>query len=93
MEDAPDNYEQVQCPACGVALRRRDAREYDRYGNRWERTGKTFEYLCKPCYREVCHLPRGNLEDTLGNVGHHSDPAAFIGAYYAHVEMRESQSR
>ncbi|WP_435334807.1 DUF7562 family protein [Haloarchaeobius sp. TZWWS8] len=57
--------EHVTCIACGGDVERRDAREYDKYGNRWERRGKEFEYLCKPCYRTECHQPRDELEGIL----------------------------
>ncbi|QCC50226.1 DUF7562 family protein [Halapricum salinum] len=53
------------CPACGEAVDRTDAREYDKYGNRWERAEKEFEYLCKPCHRDLCHQPRQGLEAAL----------------------------
>lgn len=57
--------EDVVCIACGETVGRSDAREYDKYGDRWDRDGKTFEYLCKPCHRECCHQPRQGLEETL----------------------------
>lgn len=55
----------VVCPACGSEIPRSRAREYDKYGDRWDREDKRFEYLCKPCYGELCHYPRDGLEDTL----------------------------
>jgi len=55
----------VVCIACGTSLPRSEAREYDKHGNRWERHGKTFEHLCKECYRDLCHQPRGELEALL----------------------------
>ncbi|WP_439028501.1 DUF7562 family protein [Haloarchaeobius sp. DT45] len=57
--------ETVTCISCGEDVPRRNAREYDKYGNRWERTGKEFEFLCKPCYRAECHQPRDELESLL----------------------------
>jgi hypothetical protein len=57
------------CPACGASLQRAAAREYDKHGDRWERTEKEFEYLCKPCHRELCHQPRRGLEATLVECG------------------------
>lgn len=78
----------VVCIACGTSLPRSEAREYDKLGNRWERHGKSFEHLCKECYRELCHQPRDELEallvdvertvDTGGDteVGADSNPAA-----------------
>jgi hypothetical protein len=59
----------VDCIACGETLACEDAREYDRYGDRWDRADKRFEYLCKPCYDEQCHLPRDGLEETLVEAG------------------------
>ncbi|QCC49515.1 hypothetical protein DV707_17220 (plasmid) [Halobellus limi] len=61
--------EEVVCIACGDTISRSDAREYDKYGDRWDREGKTFEYLCKPCHRDCCHQPRTGLEETLINAG------------------------
>ena len=58
----------VVCIACGTSLRRSEAREYDKLGNRWERHGKSFEHLCKECYRELCHQPRDELESLLVDV-------------------------
>lgn len=55
----------VTCIACGDSVRRSEAREYDKHGDRWERTGKEFEHLCKTCYRELCHQPRDELEAIL----------------------------
>ena len=37
----------VTCIACGDSISRSDAREYDKLGDRWEREGKDFEFLCK----------------------------------------------
>ena len=51
--------------ACGTDLQRSDAREYDKHGDRYDRRDKEFEYLCKPCYRDLCHQPRRGLEDLL----------------------------
>ncbi|MGQ4556655.1 DUF7562 family protein [Halobellus sp. GM3] len=55
----------VVCIACGTVLPRSETREYDKYGDRWERHGKTFERICKECYRGLCHQPRGELESLL----------------------------
>lgn len=60
-----DSARQVTCIACGETLGREDAREYDKHGDRWERAGKQFEYLCKSCHRECCHQNRDGLEETL----------------------------
>jgi len=59
----------VTCIACGRSLPRADAREYDKFGDRWDRDGKSFEYLCKPCFRGLCHLSRDGLEETLSVAG------------------------
>ena len=58
----------VVCIACGTSLPRSEAREYDKHGNRWERHGKSFEHLCKGCYRDLCHQPRDELEALLIDV-------------------------
>jgi hypothetical protein len=58
----------VVCIACGTSIPRSEAREYDKRGNRWERHGKTFEHLCKECYRDLCHQPREGLESLLVDV-------------------------
>ena len=55
----------VVCIACGTSVLRGEAREYDKEGDRWNRQGKEFEHLCKPCYRELCHQPRDELESLL----------------------------
>ncbi|WP_049985455.1 DUF7562 family protein [Halobellus rufus] len=74
--------EEVVCVVCGETVERADAREYDKYGDRWDRDGKTFEYLCKPCHRECCHQPRTGLEETLirANAGE-TDRESFLRAY------------
>lgn len=64
-----DRAAQVTCIACGETVSRADAREYDKEGDRYDRTDKEFEFLCKPCYREVDHQPRGNLEALLSESG------------------------
>jgi hypothetical protein len=76
----------VVCIACGEVIPRADAREYDKYGDRWDRDGKDFEYLCKPCHRDCCHQPRNGLEETLVRAeGEHADTQAFITEYYTLV--------
>jgi hypothetical protein len=77
----------VTCIACGETLDRADAREYDKHGDRWNRREKTFEHLCKPCYRELCHQPREGLEALL--VGLEGDPVTgreFVERYYEALE-------
>ena len=72
----------VTCIACGASVSRSDAREYDKYGDRWDRTEKTFEHLCKPCDRERCHNPRDGLESRLVDVGAGQwDRETFVARY------------
>jgi hypothetical protein len=59
----------VTCIACGETVTREKAREYDKYGDRWNRDGKDFEYLCKPCHRQHCHQNRKGLEEILMTAG------------------------
>lgn len=61
--------DEVTCIACDATVERSAAREYDKHGDRFERQDKNFEYLCKPCHRELCHQPRGDLERTLMEAG------------------------
>jgi hypothetical protein len=73
---------EVTCIACGKQLARDDAREYDKRGDRWTREGKTFEYLCKPCYRDCCHQKRDGLEETLVAAGAgRTDRTTFLRRY------------
>lgn len=82
----------IDCIACGVQAPRTEAREYDRFGDRWDRVGKRFEYLCKPCHDLACHLPRRGLEELLTAVGtRHASPASFVTRYYRHVHTREER--
>ncbi|MFD1632205.1 DUF7562 family protein [Haloplanus ruber] len=80
----------VVCIACGTSLRRADAREYDKEGDRWNRRGKDFEHLCKECYRNLCHQPRDELEALLVDIA--DDEALsrsdFLERYYGAVEER-----
>jgi hypothetical protein len=79
----------VTCIACGSDLPREDAREYDKHGDRWDRADKSFEYLCKPCYRDLCHQPRDELESLLVDVGAgDADREAFLAGYCGAVEER-----
>lgn len=83
MGDRPPEDALVTCPACGQSLPCDQTREYDRFGDRWDREEKTFEYVCKPCHREMCHFPRGGLEDLLCDAGSdHETPQAFVRAFY-----------
>ena len=82
----------VDCIACGRRVPRVDAREYDAYGDRWDRSDKVFEYLCKPCHDAECHLPRDGLEAALATIGTRSgDAPAFIAAYYAEVRANHDR--
>lgn len=77
----------VDCIACGASVARADAREYDKEGDRWERHGKEFEYLCKGCYRDLCHQPRPGLERLLTDVERDGQSRAeFLADYVAAVE-------
>ena len=79
----------VTCIACGSSIRRSDAREYDKHGDRWEREGKAFEHLCKECFRDLCHQPRDDLEalltESLAGEGSQED---FLARYGELVEER-----
>lgn len=79
----------VTCIACGSTVSRSDAREYDKYGDRWDRDGKEFEHLCKGCYRELCHQPRAELEGLLIEINAGSHPQEeFLSWYCALVDER-----
>jgi hypothetical protein len=80
-------HREVTCVACGLDLPRSDAREYDKFGDRYDRRDKEFEYLCKPCYRDLCHQPRRGLEDLLVESGAGEQPRdRFLAAYAALAE-------
>jgi hypothetical protein len=82
---------EVTCIACGDTVPRSKAREYDKYGDRWNRRDKEFEYLCKPCDRQRCHQPRGDLESRLTDAEAAADEGpAFVSAYLALAEERDS---
>lgn len=84
--------ESVDCIACGSTVDRTEAREYDRFGDRWERSGKKFEYLCDSCHDAESHAGRSELESTLEEIGSdHDSPEAFIAAYYRVVAEREEK--
>jgi len=80
----------VTCIACGESVSRSDAREYDKHGNRWDRSDKEFEYLCKPCHSDLTHQPRAGLEALLETVESDTDDRdSFLQRY---VELaRENQ--
>lgn len=77
-----DRRSEVTCIACGTTTSRSDAREYDKHGDRFERRDKEFEFLCKPCYRDIDNQPRGDLEAVLVESGAgESSRAAFLERY------------
>ncbi|MEZ3114389.1 hypothetical protein RYH80_00410 [Halobaculum sp. MBLA0147] len=79
----------VFCIACGERVPRGDAREYDKEGDRWNRHGKEFEFLCVDCHGELCHQPRDELEAVLCDVEAVTPDAAssetFAAAYQREV--------
>lgn len=86
---SPGGNRSVTCIACGTELDRSDAREYDKEGDRWERTEKEFEYLCKPCHRELSKADRADLEARLTALGAGDVPrATFLERYLAALEDR-----
>jgi hypothetical protein len=71
--------ESVTCIACGDAVPRDEAREYDKHGDRWDRDGKRFEYMCKPCQGAICHRDRDDLGATLLAAGAgYADRTTFL---------------
>jgi len=88
----------VTCIACDTGVTRSDAREYDKYGDRFDRRNKQFEYLCKSCYREQNHQPRKGLEDFLvRSCAGEVDREGFLKAYTSLVreafETQRSESK
>jgi len=74
--------ESVSCIACGASVPREDAREYDKHGDRWDRDGKRFEHLCKPCFRDLAKQPRRGLEASLEAAGAgRVDDAEFLSRF------------
>lgn len=74
--------DEVTCIACGEQIAREVAREYDKRGDRWDRHGKSFEFLCKACHRDLCRQPRDGLEERLTEAGAgERDRDAFLRAY------------
>jgi hypothetical protein len=71
----------VTCIACGEAVPRSSAREYDKHGDRWTRADKAFEYLCKPCYQSLCLQPRGGLETLLSEIDTEASRERFLERY------------
>ncbi|THE63830.1 hypothetical protein D8Y22_15985 [Salinadaptatus halalkaliphilus] len=81
--------ESVTCLACGKQVSRSMAREYDKHGDRWDRTDKRFEYCCKSCHDDLCHYPRDELEALLIELdAGETDRDAFLSSYLEIVEER-----
>ena len=81
--------ETVTCLACGSEVSRSNAREYDKYGDRWDRDRKTFEHLCKSCHGDLCPNPRDELEALLIELeAGENDQTAFLVDYVRAVEDR-----
>lgn len=77
------DHDAVTCIACGTEVLRTHAREYRKHGDRWDRTDKRFEYLCKLCDGDRCHRSRGDLEETLVRAGAGTtDRRTFLRRYY-----------
>lgn len=77
-----DRPEEVTCIACDRTASRTDAREYDKHGDRFDRRDKEFEFICKACYRDLCHQPRGDLEAVLTESGAGSvSQSEFVARY------------
>ena len=83
----------VVCIACGKSVPRDEAREYDKHGDRWQREGKRFEYLCKPCDGEYDNHSRDGLEATLVAAGAGEvDRGTFLRAFRRRCEREEPTS-
>jgi ribosomal protein S27E len=83
---------EVTCIACGEEVPRSSAREYDKHGDRWTREDKQFEHLCKACYQELCHQPRGGLEDRLAHIDTAgSSREQFVERYVELVEAERDR--
>jgi len=77
----------VSCIACGASLPREDAREYDKQGDRWDREGKRFEYLCKDCFRSLSKESRDGVEELLVSIdAGRLDREQFLSEYLRSVE-------
>ncbi|MFD1511750.1 DUF7562 family protein [Halomarina rubra] len=82
--------DRVDCVACGTTVDRPSAREYDKEGDRWSRSGKEFEYVCKACHRDLCHQPRAELEALLVDIARHGrlNQEEFLRRYEEQVVER-----
>jgi hypothetical protein len=85
--------ESVVCIACGERLPRGEAREYDKEGDRWNRHGKEFEYLCKDCHSEMCHQPREELESFLLDLEATTAGSSLDSEEFAAAFQREAVDR
>lgn len=89
MAASPDG-DEVTCIACGTALGREDAHEYDKYGDHHRRDDRSVEYLCRGCYERLTHQPRNGLESLLETIEDETDDReSFLSAYRWYLE-RES---
>ena len=81
---------EVTCIACGEEVPRSSAREYDKHGDRFDRDGKSFEYLCQTCHDDLSLQGRAGLEDTLVEIeaGAHDDEE-FLRRYAAKTEKHD----
>lgn len=82
----------VTCPACGRTLRQADTREYDKFGDRWSRRDKAFEYFCKPCHRALCHQDRDNLEELLVDAEAGARDRASFLRRFTELAMEQDES-
>jgi len=81
--------ETITCLACGCEVRRSDAREYDKYGDRWDREQKRFEHLCRTCHSDLCHHSRDDLEALLVELERETDTTTeFLACYSELVDRR-----
>ena len=84
--EPPRDDDAVTCIACGEAVPRSSAREYDKQGDRWTRGDKEFEHLCKPCHQALCHQPRDELEALLSEIDTEASRERFIEQYLELVD-------
>jgi len=83
----------VVCIACGTSVLRSEAREYDKEGDRWDRHGKEFEYLCRACHADLCHQPREGLESLVTAIeADDLSRGEFLRRYVAEVNRRRERA-
>lgn len=89
-----DDGRRVNCIACGDTVPRSEAREYDKEGDRWNRAGKKFEFLCADCHDGLSQQPRDGLENLLAAIEEDGQSReAFLRKYIGAVsESRERES-